>query len=203
MGGDKAIIFDLGKVLVDFDYSITVRKIISQCAKGPESVLKLIDQSPILHQYESGEMDTLGFYETVVRETGYQGSREGFESAFSGIFTPIHPMIEFFRELIGEGVPVYVLSNTNELAIRYVEVIFPEINRATGRVYSWEEKCMKPDPKIYEITEGRIEKKGSDLFFTDDRQENIDAAKALGWNTVLHQEPDQTIDAIRRFLGGN
>ena len=113
MGGDKAIIFDLGKVLVDFDYSITVRKIISQCAKGPESVLKLIDQSPILHQYESGEMDTLGFYETVVRETGYQGSREGFESAFSGIFTPIHPMIEFFRELIGEGVPVYVLSNTN------------------------------------------------------------------------------------------
>ncbi len=197
----KVVVFDLGKVLVDFDYTITVSQVLAKSEKGAEAVLKLIDQSPLLHEYESGELDTEEFYQAVVEGAGYSGNREEFERAFAGIFTPIVSMIKFFNELIELGVPIYILSNTNDLAIRYVETIFPEINNATGRIYSWLERSMKPAPEIYRAAERLTEATESQIIFADDKLENIEAAKSRGWNVIHHTDPQVTIAEIKNWLG--
>ena len=58
-------VFDLGKVLVDFDFSIAARKIAVRGKKSPTEVQALIEQSRFIVDYESGRLTRSGFYERV------------------------------------------------------------------------------------------------------------------------------------------
>ena len=53
----EVVIFDLGKVLVDFDYSICARKLSAKGKSLTEEVQKMIDHSPLLFRYETGQID--------------------------------------------------------------------------------------------------------------------------------------------------
>ncbi|MBK3557760.1 HAD-IA family hydrolase [Streptomyces sp. MBT56] len=68
---------------------------------------------------------------------------------------------------------------------------------ADAVVSSAVEQVAKPDPAIYRIAAGRAGVPMERCLFVDDRQENIDAAAALGMTTVLYREPDD----LRRALG--
>src|SRR6267378_372639 len=105
-----AVIFDLGKVLVDFDYAISARKLATKCRRSPAEVQKLIDHSPLLFEYETGLIDKSEFYRKICALTGYCGLPEEFEPAFSDIFTPIEPMIALHTELRRRKAPTFVLS---------------------------------------------------------------------------------------------
>ena len=61
---------------------------------------------------------------------------------------------------------------------------------------------MKPDAKIYQVTEERVGLAPEQLIFADDKLENIEAAKSRGWNVIHHQLPETTIAAVRAFIGG-
>src|SRR5438045_2941394 len=114
----QVAVFDLGKVLVDFDYSITARRLLADCAITAEQLQQAIDQSPLLHRYETGLITTEEFYTEVKALTGYRCDLETFRDIFGDIFTPITPMIELHAALVARGVPTYIFSNTNELAVR-------------------------------------------------------------------------------------
>ena len=62
-------VFDLGKVLVDFDYSIAARRIAAQSRKSPEEIRVLIEQSSVITDYESGRLTRGEFYERVREAT--------------------------------------------------------------------------------------------------------------------------------------
>src|SRR5512135_1897651 len=88
-----AIVFDLGKVLVDFDYRISARKLARGGGLTPEAVKHLIDHSPLLFQFETGLMTAAEFYQAVCAATGYDGGTEEFELCFGDIFTEIPEMV--------------------------------------------------------------------------------------------------------------
>ena len=67
----SVVVFDLGKVLVDFDYGIAARKIAHGCGKDIADVEKVIDQSPLLYRFETGLMTNEEFYQEICRHTGF------------------------------------------------------------------------------------------------------------------------------------
>ena len=192
----KAVVFDLGKVLVDFDYGITVRRLHAQARISEAELRRLIDQSPLLYRFETGLLTADEFFTAVREATGYRGSFSEFCECFSDIFSPIDEMIDLHARLREQGLPTYIFSNTNDMAIGHIRREFPFFADFDGYIFSYEVGAMKPQPEIYAAMETMCGRAGADLIYIDDRAENIAAGAARGWRAILHQSPEKTRRAL-------
>ena len=193
------VVFDLGKVLLDFDYAIAARRI---AARGTMTLLQIgryISQSPLFAQYESGVVTTRGFYEEVRRVTGFRGDLAEFSECFADIFFPIEPMIALHAALRRRGLKTYAFSNTNDLAVDHIRRNFPFYGDFDGHILSYQHGAMKPDPRLYEVVEREAGHRGADILYLDDRPENVAAGAARGWQVILQESPEKSHSAIKRL----
>ncbi|MEY2429734.1 MAG: hypothetical protein QOJ40_2619, partial [Verrucomicrobiota bacterium] len=188
----KVVVFDLGKVLLDFDYSIAARKIAARANLRAEEIKHFIDHSPLLFRYETGLMTKEQFYEEICGATGFSGTFDEFVECFSGIFTPIEPMVQLQIAIRQRGIPTYIFSNTNELAIGYIRRTFAFFANFDGYIFSYEQGAMKPDAKIYEVVERQAGHRQADILYLDDRPENVAAGADRGWQVILQESPEKT-----------
>jgi len=195
----KAVVFDLGKVLVDFDYSIAGRRIAARGKTSAAEVQKFIDHSPLLFRFETGQMSRKQFFAEVQSTTGFDGTLDEFTGFFADIFSPIQPMLKLHAALRQRGIPTYVFSNTNELAVGHIRKSFPFFSQFNGYVCSYEHGVMKPDAKLYEVVERVTRREGEQIAYLDDRLENAQAGAARGWQIIHHQTPENSIAAARRL----
>lgn len=198
----KAVVFDLGKVLINFDYGRAAEALAPLTRIDAASIRQLIDQSPLLNQFETGLISFDQLLGIFTQETGYRGDVKTFHTAFGDIFSEIPPMVELHRQLHARGIPTHVLSNTNEIAVEWVRKGFPFFAHFNSYIYSHEVRAMKPAPAIYEALESSAGFTGPDLLYIDDRPENIDAAIERGWQSLLHHDPAVTIPEVWRRLAG-
>src|SRR5512141_977259 len=187
-----AVVFDLGNVLLDFDYGIAIRRIAARGKLGAEEIGSYISQAPLLYQYETGLLTSEEFFSEVCTVTGYRGNLEEFGMCFGDIFVPIEPMIDLQRQLRSRGLPTYIFSNTNDLAIRFIRRSFPFFSDFDGYILSYQHRAMKPDPKLYEVVERESGRRGGEILYIDDRQENIETGAARGWRVILQETPEKT-----------
>ena len=190
------VVFDLGKVLVDFDYSIAGRRIAAQADLSPAEVQKFLDHSPLLYRYETGLMTRQEFYDTVRQHTGFRGGYDEFGKFFADIFWEIPVMVEIQATLRRRGIPTYIFSNTNDLAVEHIRRNFPFFSNFDGYILSYEVGAMKPHPKIYEDLEKMSGKRGAEILYLDDRRENVDAGAARGWQVSLQTDPAKSRVAV-------
>jgi len=195
----SVVVFDLGKVLLDFDYGIMARQLEPLSRLKGVELKQVIDQSPLLHQYETGQISTPQLFEAFVSVTGFGGTLEDFSEAFADIFSPIETMLELHARLRARGVPVFIFSNTNELAVGHIRRQFPFFASFDGYVFSHEVGAMKPAAKIYEAVEAMTGKQGTEILYIDDRLENIEAGAARGWHAVFHRSPEETRRAAEEY----
>ena len=97
------VVFDLGKVLVDFDYSIAARRIAARSTQPPENLHAFLSTSPLLVDYENGALTRQEFFDAMQSATGFQGGVTEFGQFFADIFTEIAPMIELHADLRRRG----------------------------------------------------------------------------------------------------
>lgn len=192
-----AVVFDLGKVLLDFDYGIVVGKLVARGRLTQVELKQLLVESPLLPAYERGELSSRDFFEVVRLETGFDGSYEEFAGYFADIFAPIEPMVALQAALRARGVPTFIFSNTNDLAIEHVRRTYPFFGGFDGYVLSYEHGSMKPDAALYEVVERVTGRRGPSLLYLDDRPENVEAGTARGWHAVMHADPAATWERVR------
>jgi HAD superfamily hydrolase (TIGR01509 family) len=195
----SVVVFDLGKVLVDFDYGIAAEKIARQSRFSAAQVMELLMQSPLLYRFETGLMTREQFYGEVCAACGYSGKLDEFCATFADIFSEIKPMIAMHAALRAGGIPTYIFSNTNDIAIGHIRERFPFFSNFDGYVLSYEHGAMKPTDKIYEIVEKQTGQKGKSVLYLDDRPENIEAGLLRGWRAMRHETPEKTIPALRQI----
>jgi FMN phosphatase YigB (HAD superfamily) len=196
MSQPPVFIFDLGKVLVDFNYTIAARKVAARSRKSPHDLHAFLGASPLLGEYESGRLTREGFFDAIRSQIDFQGDVVEFGNYFADIFAEIEPMIGLHAELRERGFKTYIFSNTNDLAVEHIRRNFPFFVNFDGYIFSYEVGAMKPLPKIYEAMETMAGKSGSDLIYIDDRPENIASGAARGWHAILHETPELTRAAV-------
>jgi HAD superfamily hydrolase (TIGR01509 family) len=195
-GPPSVVVFDLGKVLVDFDYSIAARALGPRTRFPAAELQILLCTSPLLYQYETGAINTVQFHRAVCAASGLDMGLEEFSAAFGNIFSEIPPMIEMQAALRRAGVPTWIFSNTNEIAARHIRRRFPFFSHFDGYVLSYEHGAMKPDARIYEVIERQTGCAGPAILYLDDRPENIAAALPRGWRAILHETPEKSRRAV-------
>jgi HAD superfamily hydrolase (TIGR01509 family) len=192
----KAVVFDLGKVLVDFDYSIAGQRIAARSRMSAAEVQSFIDHSPLLFRFETGQMSKEQFFAEVQSASSFEGTFDEFTELFADIFTPIEAMLELHAALRRSGVPTYLFSNTNELAVGHIRRHFPFFSQFNGHICSYEHGAMKPDARLYEVVERTSRLGGAELLYLDDRPENVAAGAARGWQAVVHENPEASQCAV-------
>ncbi len=193
MSKPEVVVFDLGKVLVDFDYSLVAKRLKARSTADIGAVAARLDQSTLLIEYETGRISTDEFFAQIRKLTGYTGTLDEFAVAFGDIFSPIEEMIEWQATLKSRDVPTFIFSNTNELAVRHITSAFPFFGGFNHYIYSHEIGSMKPAAKIYEAVEAATNRSGKQILYIDDKIENIEGGRSRGWHTIHHVTPRETL----------
>jgi FMN phosphatase YigB (HAD superfamily) len=195
-------IFDLGKVLVDFDYSIAVRKLAARSSRpSSQSLHDFLGTSPLLVEYESGRLNRQQFFQALHQAVGFHAdfSLEEFGGYFADIFTAMPGTIALHAELRRRGFKTYIFSNTNDLAVEHIRRNFPFFGNFDGYILSYEVGGMKPQTEIYEAMERLAGRRGADLVYLDDRPENIAAGAARGWRAILHESSEKSRGTLQQW----
>jgi putative hydrolase of the HAD superfamily len=191
----KVLYFDLGMVLVEFSHEQMFQQMAEVSGISPEAVWEAlfgdVDCRAAQIRYETGHITTDEFFDHFCRVTGSSPDRKRLAEAVCDIFSPIEPMWELVRNLAAAGNRLAILSNTNQVQWNYItDGRFPIV--AVGQpvsafdwaILSCEVGSMKPDRAIYDAAIQRAGVAGQEVFFTDDRQENVEGARAVGIDAV-------------------
>jgi FMN phosphatase YigB (HAD superfamily) len=181
----EAIIFDIGNVLLRFDFSLVVRRIAPFCSGNTRDFDSLLE--PLKMRLESGSINGETFLKEVSASIGYSGDPALLRSAWQEIFTPIEATHALVERLHG-SLPLFLLSNTNDLHAEYFLARYPVFKRFDGAVYSHECGLMKPDASIYRHTLEQFKLDAGRVFFIDDLAPNVAAARACGWRAHHYRE---------------
>lgn len=199
MSVPSVAVFDLGKVLVDFDYSIAARRIAARGRLTLQEIAAYINQSPLFIEYELGTVTTQQFCDEICRVTGFNAGLAEFSKCFADIFVPIEAMIQLQANLRRRGLPAYIFSNTNELAVEHIRRSFPFYANFDGYILSYQHGAMKPNGPLYEVVERLSQHRGAEILYLDDRPENVAAGVARGWQAIVHESPEKSRNAIQKL----
>jgi HAD superfamily hydrolase (TIGR01509 family) len=193
----KTIFFDLGNVLIFFDFPKMLKQM-SSCTGIPvETIRQMLDTQAKL--YETGRLSDDELVENFQRVAPTTFTKEAFLHAASDIFTPNEPMFSLLDALKRHR--LMLLSNTSPAHFHFLRQRYPILDLFDGYVLSYEVGAAKPDPKIFRHA---LEKAGcapQECFYTDDLPENIAAAKSHGIDSeVFKNEPILRVQLQTRGL---
>lgn len=194
--------FDLGNVLVTFDHQYAVEQLAELSTRTPEKVRQVLFESELQNRYETGLVDSDEFVRQVNERLGTQLETADVLEAISAIFTLNEPILAVLAQLRNKQIPLGILSNTCQAHWQWItDRAWPVPGDWFDfAVLSYEVQSMKPDSKIYSVCEQRAGCAAADIYFTDDRHENIAAAAQRGWQTHLFHSAEQLTAQIDKWF---
>lgn len=202
MNTPKFFYFDLGNVLVTFCNDRMVRQMAEVAGLAPEGVRALLleenGRPTVQWRFECGEMTRDEYYEHFCTATGSAPDRAALELAASDIFAPIEDSMRLVQRLAAAGRRLGVLSNTNSVHWSFVtDGRYDALTAAfEAHVTSFDARSMKPDAGIYLHAAARAGVAPAEMFFVDDREENVAGARALGVDAVRYTSHDRLVDEL-------
>jgi glucose-1-phosphatase len=176
----EALLFDLGKVLVDFDFDLGMKHFGARTPLSPEEFKSIILDQTWVRRYEHGEISTAEFHRYLREHGKLEMSLLEFHEAWASVFLPGLIVPEELLANLKARYPLILVSNTNESHAEFVSKNYRVLDYFDHKIFSHEVGSMKPDRKIYDAAIAASGKPAEALFFTDDRVENIESAANLG-----------------------
>jgi len=179
----KSFIFDIGNVLLPFDFKVAMRRLEPRCGLPVAEAMQVC--KPVIHACESGEINRADFLRRITGLLKFAGTEEEFIGIWQDIFTENVAMTELVRSL-HRRYPLQLLSNTNEIHVDYFVHTYPVFRCFSGAVYSHEAKCMKPGRAIYETAMQKFGVNPAETVFIDDLPANVQTARELGFVAIQY-----------------
>lgn len=179
----QAFIFDIGNVLLHFDFAPAVEHFRTHSQIPFEAAHDELERVKL--SYERGGLSTDAFIDEIGSVLGYQGTREEFVEAYQNIFTPIEATHQLAASLSAHY-PLYLLSNTSQLHVDFFEREYSVFQYFSGSVYSHLVNLSKPEPGIYQLTLERFQLDPARTVFIDDLPANIAAGREAGLHAIQY-----------------
>jgi putative hydrolase of the HAD superfamily len=172
-------LFDIGRVLLDFDFVPSLRRLLPPGAPDAEERLqRLLERKD---EFEAGGVDSETYIDWALGVLGSESSPEEFRHAWQHIFTPNEPMWERVRQLAKDGHRLILFSNINSIHSPWIFDEFPELSLFHGAVMSFEAGFIKPNPAIYHYAIATYELDPVHTIYIDDLPQNIETGREFGF----------------------
>lgn len=187
----KNVIFDIGQVLAHFRWREYIEDLGITGDDG-ERVARATVLGPYWDEVDRGVMTTQEIIEKCVElDSDKEDLIRLFYKDRRQLVTEYDYSADWITELKNKGYKVYLLSNFGEENFKYICSVYKFLGLEDGRVISYEEKCVKPEPRIYEILLERYSLKPEECVFIDDTLRNIEGAQKFGIKTVHFKSYEQ------------
>ena len=187
----KAILFDLGRVIVPFDFGRGYRRLEEHCGIPAAEIPARIGRTDLVRRLESGRVTGEGFYAEFSAHLGLRISYEEFCAIWSSIFLPHTLVPESLVEGLASRYRLVLLSNTNSIHFKMIRENYPLLRHFHSFVLSYEVGAMKPEPAIYQRAIEAAGCRASECFFTDDIAEYVAGARSAGIDAVQFENAMQ------------
>lgn len=197
----KAVIFDLGNVLVAYDHRRTLEALAEVSAATVDELWAIAHE--IGHTLEVGDMSGAELHELLVQRAGTTRDFERFFTAFCAGMTPDPAALDYALSIQDwPDATAAVISNTNELHVRWLDEHVAALKQFDLVMMSNEVHLVKPDPAIFLLALELLDLPPAQTLFIDDMAENVDAAKELGMAGLVYEGWDRTRPALEAWLVG-
>lgn len=181
----KCIIFDLGRVLVPFDFSRAWVRMEARSGIPVAEIRRRVDEAGLFLPFESGAVSPDEFVAGMNRLLGIDLGEQEFSEIWNSIFLPEALIREELLQLLAQKHRLILLSNTNLIHFRFLREAYPLLRHFHQFVLSYEVGIMKPAVGIYQKAINAAGYLPEECLFFDDIGENVEGAKRAGINAVV------------------
>lgn len=195
--GIRAVVFDFGGVLFDWSPLHVYRHLIADDAERLHFLTHICSPEWNIRQ-DGGRSLADGTALLVQQHPQYESLIRAFYARWKEMLRgPLDEGVALLKELHAKRVPLFGLTNWSAETFPFARDNYDFLNVFQDIVVSGDEKCIKPDARIYEIALARYGRhlpglKPGELVFIDDVKKNVEAAQALGWHGIHHVDAGQT-----------
>ena len=171
----RFIYFDLGNVLVNFDHRRGARQMADVAGISEQLVWEVVFDSDLEMQYERGAITTQEFFDAFCARTRTQPDYDALLLAAADIFEMNESIVPLVTELRDRGHRLGILSNTNQSHWDFIlGGRFPMVQEMFELyALSHEMRAVKPDLAAFKIAAQLAGVAPEEIFFTDDRLDNV------------------------------
>ena len=193
----KTILFDLGGVIVPFDFKLAYARLAPLCGCEAADIPIKIRSTDLVTRFESGSVGADQFFEELSAVLGLRIAFEDFRDLWTCIFLPQPLIAEPLLQKLASHYRLMLLSNTNPIHFDMVKANYPLLRHFHDCVLSYEAGAVKPSSKIFQAAIQRAQCKPEECFFTDDILINVEAARKHGMDAVQFHTAAQIEDELR------
>ncbi|MEN6384967.1 MAG: HAD family phosphatase [Phycisphaerales bacterium] len=187
----KAIIFDMGRVLVDLD----IRKglfglFISDFSDKPDNSVQKIMDNPIFKKYNQGDFTPDEFYKELKSIFKIDISFDEFKFRWCSIFSIMPGMYELVEDL-SKRYPLGLLSDTDPLHWNFLKEKYEILKFFKNPVLSYQARRTKPSSEIFQLAAQSVRTEPRNCLYIDDLKKNLEGAQSIGMKGIKFESTEQ------------
>ena len=195
----RAIIFDIGRVLIRVDISRAMGGLASGLSLTPQDVWSAIEKDPRWLDWQEGRISPRDWHIHLAKRLGFSLTFEEFSEVWNRALDPNPIHSESFLEKLSKNYRLALLSNTDPIHMSNEEARFPFFRFFPIRIYSYRVGASKPDPAIYREALQACRVQAEEAVYIDDIAAYAEAAQRLGMSGIVFQSPEQLQSDLRKL----
>jgi glucose-1-phosphatase len=185
-GAVRALLFDLGGVVIDIDFDRVLRAWARAAGCAPAGLRRRFSFDAAYQRHERGELDAAGYFAALRLSLGLHLSDEAFAAGWNDLYVGVAPGVPALLARAAARFPLYAFTNSNfthqlEWSTRFAQ----ELSVFRAVFASCDLGLRKPDPAAFAEVAARAGVPPGEILFFDDTAENITGAEAGGMPAVL------------------
>jgi len=193
----RALIFDIGRVLIRVDISRAMDGLASGLSLTPQDVWSAIEKDPRWLDWQEGRISPRDWHLHLAKRLGSSLTFEEFSEVWNRALDPNPIHSESYLEKLSKNYRLALLSNTDPIHMSNEEGRFPFFRFFPIRIYSYRVGASKPDPVIYREALQACQVRAEEAVYIDDVAAYAEAAQRLGMSGIVFQSPEQLQSDLR------
>jgi FMN phosphatase YigB (HAD superfamily) len=193
----RAIISDIGRVIVGVDVSRAMQGLSTSIPLSPKEIWSAIEKDPRFVDLQDGRITARDWHLHIVRRLGGNLTYDQFIQAWNAALLPETLQPDSLWAGLSKKYRLSLLSNTDPIHVAHMESTFTFFKYFPVRIYSCVVGSSKPNPVIYQDALRATKVKANEAVYIDDLEENVAAAKSLGMIGVHCAIPANLVESLK------
>jgi len=182
----RALLFDLGGVLLDIDFGLAIKAWAAYSALPETELARLFRFDREYRQHERGTLDSAAYFAHLAARLQLSATPAQIEAGWNAIFIGEIAQTAQLVQTARSRLPCYLLTNTNPSHMRFWSARYPNVIPSFDAVFASHQLGLrKPEREAFDHILNVTGVNARDMLFFDDTAENVEAAKQAGLQAVL------------------